>query len=103
MFWVAGIYTHFWFSKVLPNYPSEYTHTHTHTLCVCGEECQLLFFGAAYFWFLVSSGCRVEGSQGEGERNSSLGVTGWLVPWSQASLRWWSMRALFVGPSLSRI
>lgn len=32
--------------------------------CVFGEGRQLLFFGAVYSWFLVCSGCRVEGSQG---------------------------------------
>lgn len=72
-------------------------------VCVCGEGWQFLFFGGCLLpapllapplqWLQG-----VEGSQGEAERNSSLGVTGWMVPQGQAPLQGWSMGALF--PSL---
>lgn len=71
-------------------------------MCVClWEGVSVLLFGAVYSWFLVCSGCRVEGSQG---RKNFISRCYRLVGSAGlASLQWWSVGALFPGPSLSRI
>lgn len=55
-------------------------------LCVYGEGCQFLLWGCL---FLVSCLQWLQGGREpkEAERNSSLGVTGWVAPQGRAS-RW---------------
>lgn len=73
-------------------------------MCVCvfvGRGVSYYSLGLFIPGFLSAVAAGWKGAKGE--RNSSLGVTGWLAPQGRASLQWWSMGALFPGPSLSRI
>lgn len=95
MFWAAA---QFRFSEALANHPAEY-------VCVCWGRGGVSFFslGAVWSWFLPCSGCRVGGSQGEAERSSLPGVTGWEAPQGRTSPWQPSMGTLFPGASWSRI